>query len=93
MVQKRSVASLVPLLALQSPSASSRLGSEWITWRYFSTSSSGVSNFPDLSLSSKDLANLYGLAVMLLSSLPFPLSFFSCSRPSVLRSPVTAMSL
>ena len=28
----------------------------------FSISSSGVSNFPDLSLSSKDLANLYGLA-------------------------------
>ena len=47
----------------QSPRASSRLGSEWVTWRYFSTSSSGVSNFPDLSLSSKDLANLYGLAV------------------------------
>ena len=77
----------------QSPSASSRLGSEWVIWRYFLTSSSGVSNFPDLSLSSKDLVNLYWLAVYAALFLPFPLSFFSCSQPSAVRSAVTAMSL
>ena len=47
----------------QFPSGSSRLGSECVDWRYLSTSSSGASNLPDRSLSSKDLANLYGLAV------------------------------
>ena len=63
MVQKRFSVAFTGSIRSQSPSACSRLGSEWVTWRYFSTSSSGVSNFPDLSLSSKDLANLYGLAV------------------------------
>ena len=89
MVQKRPVASLVPLLTLfnQSPSASSRLGSEWVTWRYFSTSSSGVSNFPDLSLSSKDLANLYGLAVN--AALFFALSLVFLLMFSAFRSEVS----
>ena len=39
----------------QSPSTSSQLGSEWVTWRYLSTSPIGVSNFPEISLSNKIL--------------------------------------
>ena len=76
----------------RSPSASSRFGSEWVTWRYFSTSSSGVSNFPDLSLSSKALANLYELVSNAALFFALSLLFFSCSRPSVVRLDVTAMS-
>ena len=68
----------------QSPSASSRLGSEWVTWRYFSTSSCGVSSFPDLSLSNKDLANLYGFNSCKCCSLLCP---FSCLSSGVLGLP------
>ncbi|KAH3842316.1 hypothetical protein DPMN_115813 [Dreissena polymorpha] len=42
----------------QSLNGSSLLGSGCVEWGYLSTSSSGASNFPDCSLSSKDLANL-----------------------------------
>ena len=47
----------------QSPSVYSRLGPEWVSWRYCSTSSIDVSSTPYRSLSSKDLANMYGSAV------------------------------
>ena len=42
---------------IRCPGAYSPLGSNRVLYRYLSTSSSGVSNFPDLSLSSKGLAN------------------------------------
>jgi len=76
----------------QSPRASSLLTSECVSCRYFSTSSSGVSNVPERSLSSRIFANVYGLAVnAALFRVRSPLLFSSWSRIAAETSAVCAL--